>query len=78
MKTRAMTLRERVVVFFARNPSEELTTHDIVEKFGASDTRSAKQSLRQAVYVGVLRFDWQPGVIGVYSAGPVLRAEVGA
>ena len=73
-----MTLRERVVLYFGRNPDEELTSHDVLAKWGISDVRIVRNSLRYAVEQGVITRQWQPGQLAVYSAGPVLRQEVGA
>jgi hypothetical protein len=73
-----MTLRERVVLYFGRNPDEELTSHDVLAKWGISDVRIVRNSLRYAVEQGVITRHWRPGQLAVYSAGPVLKAEVGA
>jgi hypothetical protein len=78
MSDSPMTLRERVVLYFGRNPDEELTSHDVLAKWGISDVRIVRNSLRYAVRQGVITRHWQPGQLAVYSAGPVLRQEVGA
>jgi hypothetical protein len=73
-----MTLRERVLIYFGRNPDEELTSRDIAEKFNARDVREAGRALRYAVEQGLLCREWQTRQLAVYSAGPVLLREVGA
>jgi hypothetical protein len=73
-----MTLRERVLLYFGRNPDEELTSRDIAEKFDARDVREVGRALRYAVEQGLLCREWQTRQLAVYSAGPVLKAEVGA
>jgi hypothetical protein len=78
MSNSPMTLRERVVLYFGRNPDEELTSHDVLAKWGISDVRIVRNSLRYAVRQGVIACNWRPGQLAVYSAGPVLRQEVGA
>ena len=49
-----LTLRERVLLYFGRNPDEELTSRDIAEKFDARDVREAGRALRYAVEQGLL------------------------
>ena len=72
-----LTLRERVLLYFARNVDEELTSRDIAEKFDCRDVRAAGRALRYAVDQGLLCREWQTRQLAVYSAGPVLKAEVG-
>lgn len=72
-----LTLRERVLMFFARNPDEELSTHDIMEKFGILHSKSVKKGLMYAVDQALLERRWTLGSVAVYSAGPALLAEVG-
>ena len=73
-----LTLRERVLLYFGRNPDEELTSRDIAEKFDARDVREAGRALRYAVEQGVLSRRFETRQLAVYSAGPELRREVGA
>jgi hypothetical protein len=78
MNLSRMTLRERVLIYFGRNPDEELNTHDIIEKFGSSDVRAVGRALRYAVEQGVLSRRFETRQLAVYSAGPELLREVGA
>lgn len=76
----------RVVLFFARNPEEELTSPDITLKFGIAggDVRSA---LSGAVRAGMLKRSETPtrtaqrgslrGRVLVYSAGDMLLSLIG-
>jgi hypothetical protein len=73
-----LTLRERVLLYFARNPDECLTSRDIAQKFDCRDVKAAGRALRYAVEQGLLCREWQTRQLAVYSAGPVLRQEVGA
>jgi hypothetical protein len=50
----------------------------VLAKWGISDVRIVRNSLRYAVRQGVIACNWRPGQLAVYSAGPVLRQEVGA
>ena len=72
-----MTLRARAVLYFGRNPDECLTSHDVMVKWGVGRVEVVRNSLRYAVEQGVLSCAWTPGQLAVYSAGPVLRQEVG-
>lgn len=74
--THGLTLRERVLMFFARHPDEELSTSDILDKFGCHDPKIVGKSLMYAASHGVLRKEWSPGGPAMYSAGPALLAEV--
>ena len=78
MRDHPLTLRERVILFFARHPEEELSTRDVMTKFGMLNRHAVRASLRSAVSQGVLACAWQPGMTGIYSAGPMLLVEVGA
>lgn len=74
----ALNLRERAILYFGRNPDEELTSHDVMAKWGLTNAASVRNSLRYAVSQGVISCEWKPGQLAVYSAGPDLRKEVGA
>ncbi len=74
---RKFSLRERVLMFFAVNPGEELNTLDIMAKFGVPNRVTVGRSLRYAVEHGVLNRRWAVHTVAVYSAGPALLAEVG-
>ena len=75
-----LSLAFRVAVFFARNPEEELTSSDVVQKFGVEST-SVHRCLSSPVRLGLIeRSSEGPGrtKLSVYRAGPKLLHMVGA
>jgi hypothetical protein len=75
----ALGLSFRVVLFFGRNPEEELTTLDIAEKFD-TPVRTVEGCLHRAVRDDLLAKASRGGGRGnpsVYCAGPVLLSMVG-
>jgi hypothetical protein len=72
-----MSLSLRVMLFFARNPHEELSTRDVAEKFGVYP-ESVRKNLRSNVDRGLLSFDMQlRSRGGIYRAGPLLLKTIG-
>jgi hypothetical protein len=71
--------RLRVLVFFAANPEEELTTKDIEVKFGFLSMASVTDSLRRFRVAGYLECDGRggPGNCATWRAGPTLLREIG-
>lgn len=70
----------QTVEFFRRRPDDELWSTDVVTKFGGHPDQVAV-TLRQAVKTGLLAVRHesrgsQGGARAVYSAGPVLLAEL--
>ena len=70
----------RVVLFFARNPEEELTTTDIALKF-AIPPLNVRSTLAIAVANGMLRrsggYNGGRGKLLIYSAGDMLLSLIG-
>jgi hypothetical protein len=75
----AMTLVDRVVVFFARNPEESLSSQDVSVKFGVA-LEDVYFSLRHAVEDERLKKEISGSRANgaVYSAGPALLTTIGA
>ncbi len=74
------SLALRVLIYFARNPDEELTSVDVAEKFGV-DQREVHGRLSRAVRDGV--FDRTCSSVGrgnacIYAAGDALLRMIGA
>jgi hypothetical protein len=69
----------RACLFFARNPDEWLTSGDIASKWGIT-SKAVRPTLHYAVSKGYLakhlRQDSER--LHIYTAGPTLRAMVGA
>ncbi len=68
----------RVVLFFAREPSEELTTQDVADKFGI-DSKHVARVLQRRKDMGYLS---SRAIAGqqcgrMWMAGPVIHAECG-
>lgn len=75
-----LSLAFRVSVFFARNPDEELTSSDVVLKFGVEGT-SVHRCLSSPVRLGLIeRASAGPGrgKLVTYRAGERLLQMVGA
>lgn len=72
----------RAVIFFARNPEEELSTEDMQVKWGLTNLE-VRNNLRQAVREGLVSRvrvrdgSSRSGMRTYYQAGPVLKKEVG-
>ena len=80
MASNRITLAERLVIFFARNPDEELTTKDVVEKFDVQVPRDINSRLRDSIASGRLAVKLAGpgnGRSRVYSAGETLLYEIG-
>lgn len=74
------SLALRVVLFFARNPQEELTTSDIVEKFSAPNGSQVRMLLNRHVLDEMLaRTELGAGRSrqNVYKAGRKLLVMIG-
>lgn len=74
-----LSLAYRMTVFFARNPDEELTSADVVTKFGVEST-SIHRSLSASVETGLLErvsSGAGRGRLAIYSAGDELLKEIG-
>ncbi len=81
-KGAGMSIVTHVAVFFARNPEEELTTHDVGIKWDMKPN-NVSASLKYAEQTGWVtrtkradpttrtKFRW------IYSAGPLLLKEIG-
>ena len=77
----SLGLATRVLIFFASSPEITLTTAELSRKFEVPVV-GIPNRLKPAVDIGLIarRKDFArgcPGLTGIYSAGPVLLAELG-
>ncbi len=71
-----LTLRERVLLHFAFNPGEKLSTTEIMEIFDVAHAKTVGRLLIGAIEQALLNKTWKPGQTAVFSAGPALLAAV--
>jgi hypothetical protein len=50
-----ITTRERLCIFFAANPDEELTTQDIKDKFGLNNINRVRETLALMDKAGLVK-----------------------
>jgi hypothetical protein len=79
MRGHAITLRDRLVAFFAANPDDELTFADVVVKFSVpvGTARGSIDSLRKVGLLDAVRTSGLRGGPLTYRIGPELARMIG-